>query len=115
MDDAFRGSNSLARSARYGLEMRVEDGTFECAVSAIHQLASAKAMRRDSIAACRYCVELCWDGVKCGILPASSRASKMPRAISATIPCPLGGCSQISSPWLSSFVPWPEEPSTKSP
>lgn len=81
------------------------EGTLECEGSAIHQLASANAIRRDSITAWRYWVELWSDDLNCGILPVSSRISKMPRAIRATIPCPLGGCSQISRPWLSSFVP----------
>ena len=72
------------------------EGTLEWEGSATHQFASAKAMRRDSMTAWRYWAELCWEGVKWGILPFSSRDSKMPRAMRATMPCPLGGCSHIS-------------------
>ena len=94
---ARSGVNSFARSARYARSSRPSTSG-----SVTHQAASAKAMRRLSITACRYSAELCWASVNLGILPDFSSSSMMPSAISATIPWPFGGCSQISTPWLAS-------------
>ena len=82
-------------------------GTFSTSGSETHHDASAKAMRRLSIIAWRYSVELCWSSVNLGILLLRSSSSRMPSAINATMPCPFGGCSQISTPWLwPSCTPW---------
>ncbi|KAK5634688.1 hypothetical protein RRF57_010401 [Xylaria bambusicola] len=104
MTPAFSGENSfLAREDRYSRDSRSATGTRSTFGSVTNQLASANEMRSASMMACRYGAVLKSSGVNVGIFPSRSNSSMMPSAINATIPWPLGGCSQTSSP-RSGFV-----------
>ena len=79
--------------------------------SVTNHVPSAKAMRRHSITACRYSALLWSRSVKVRMVPAFSSSSRRPSAMRATMPCPLGGCSHISIPWVGAdWLGWPSRP-----
>lgn len=92
------GAVELGLSDRYACKMSSLVGTFSMLGSVTHQEASAKAIRRALMMLWRYSVELCCSCNNLGILPVRLSSPRMPSAMSATTPCPLGGCSHISMP-----------------
>src|SRR5690349_11756477 len=79
-------SINLRRSFAYSFDNNSFIGIFENVGSATYQRASAKARRTASIIRCRRSVESEASSLK-------SKPSRMFNAISAVIPCPLGGHS----------------------
>ena len=83
---AALGEKRAARVVRYGLEISSSGGVFNVLGSLMYQFPSAKAMRSDSMIACRYGALLWSFWEKVAILPCSSRICNIPRAIRATKP-----------------------------
>src|SRR6266508_6057041 len=79
-------SINLHRSLAYSFDNNSSTGTFENFGSATYQRESAKARRKASIMRCSRSVEREASALR-------SNLSKMFNAISAVMPCPLGGHS----------------------